>query len=61
LFLGTPDPRTVDQRSAPLADTGDVAPMSEFGEYLRQRRSELQPADVGLSTTSYRSHRPTAT
>lgn len=28
--------------------------MREFGEYLRQRRSELQPADVGLPTTSFR-------
>jgi transcriptional regulator with XRE-family HTH domain len=28
--------------------------MSEFGEYLRQRRAELQPADVGLPTTTFR-------
>jgi transcriptional regulator with XRE-family HTH domain len=28
--------------------------MSEFGEYLRRRRAELQPADVGLTTTSFR-------
>jgi transcriptional regulator with XRE-family HTH domain len=28
--------------------------MSEFGEYLRRRRTELQPADVGLPTTTFR-------
>ena len=28
--------------------------MSEFGEYLRLRRTELQPADVGLPDTTFR-------
>jgi transcriptional regulator with XRE-family HTH domain len=49
-----PDPRTATQPAAPLADTGVVALMSEFGEYLRQRRAELQPVDVGLPTTPFR-------
>jgi transcriptional regulator with XRE-family HTH domain len=31
-----------------------MALMSEFGEYLRRRRSELQPADVGLPATTFR-------
>ena len=31
-----------------------MAPMSEFGEYLRRRRTELQPADVGLPDTTFR-------
>jgi transcriptional regulator with XRE-family HTH domain len=28
--------------------------MTEFGEYLRQRRAELRPADVGLPSTPFR-------
>ena len=28
--------------------------MTEFGEYLRRRRAELQPADVGLPDTTFR-------
>jgi hypothetical protein len=28
--------------------------MTEFGEYLRRRRAELQPADVGLPHTAFR-------
>jgi transcriptional regulator with XRE-family HTH domain len=28
--------------------------MTEFGEYLRRRRAELQPADVGLPSTTLR-------
>lgn len=31
-----------------------MAPMSAFGEYLRRRRTELQPADVGLPDTAFR-------
>jgi transcriptional regulator with XRE-family HTH domain len=31
-----------------------MALMSELGEYLRQRRAELQPVDVGLPTTAFR-------
>ena len=31
-----------------------MALMTEFGEYLRRRRAELQPADVGLPDTAFR-------
>lgn len=31
-----------------------MALMRELGEYLRQRRSELQPTDVGLPATAFR-------
>jgi transcriptional regulator with XRE-family HTH domain len=31
-----------------------MALMTEFGEYLKRRRAELTPADVGLPTTSFR-------
>ena len=31
-----------------------MALMTEFGEYLRRRRSELQPTDVGLPDTAFR-------
>lgn len=31
-----------------------MAKMSEFGEYLRRRRAELQPTDVGLPDTAFR-------
>src|SRR6478735_8849280 len=31
-----------------------MAPMSEFGEYLRRRRTELRPGDVGLPDTTFR-------
>ena len=36
----------------PILDV--MALMTEFGEYLRRRRAELQPADVGLPDTAFR-------
>ena len=44
-------------RSGPVGaavDTGCMALMTEFGEYLRRRRAELQPGDVGLPDTAFR-------
>jgi hypothetical protein len=48
-----PDPCT-DTDSLAWAGRYWVALMTEFGEYLRRRRAELQPADVGLPHTAFR-------
>ncbi len=49
-----PDPRSDPDRAATASDTGFMALMTEFGEYLRRRRAELQPTDVGLPDTAFR-------
>ena len=44
-----PDPCTDRGRPGPGGPILEwMALMTEFGEYLRRRRAELQPADVGL-------------